>query len=72
MAVTELYNLRKDFGVIPIGKKEVTSVRFFRDHSSLFTIEQKRHNVVLETTAYLNNELASKLAEWVAKGFTAS
>jgi len=72
MAVTELYNLRKDFAVKPTDKKEVLSVRFYRDHSSLFTIDQKHNNTVLERDAYLNNELSNKLAEWVAKGFTIS
>ena len=72
MADTELYNLRKDFAVKPTGKKEVLNVRFYRDHSSLFTIEQKKNATVLERDAYLNNELDSKLAEWVAKGFTIS
>ena len=72
MAVTELYALRKNFGVKPVGKKEVLTIRFYRDHPSLFTIEQKHNNIVLERTAHLNNELSGKLSEWVAKGFTVS
>ena len=72
MAVTELYNLRKDFAVIPLGKKEVTSVRFYRDHPALFTVEQKHYSTVLERDAYTNNQLTYWLAYWENKGFTAS
>lgn len=72
MAVTELYALRKDIGVRPLGRKEVTDVRFFRDHSSLFTVQQKHLSTVLENEAFPNYVLAAKVQEWVDKGFTVS
>jgi len=72
MAVTELYNLRKNFAVRPLAKKEITSIRFYSDHGSLFTVEEKHFNTVITRTAYQNHELTGILAEWTAKGFTAS
>jgi len=70
---TELYVLRKNIGIKPMGRKEVTDVRFYRDHSSLFTIEQRnRRGIVLQLDAFQNHELAEQLAKWQTKGFKLS
>lgn len=70
---TELYVLRKNIGIKPLGKKEIMSVRFFRDHNSIFTIQEKnRSGKVLRSIAYQNHELTEQLTKWQAKGFTLS
>ncbi len=70
---TDIYVLRKNIGIKPLGKKEVTSVRIFRDHSSMFTIEQKNwRGYILQRDAYQNHELDTQLQLWLNKGFTVS
>ena len=72
MALTEIYNLRKDFAVKPMSRKILTDVRIYRDHSSMFSVEEKHKRTVLQRNAFPNHKLAEVLAKWQGKGFTLS
>jgi len=70
MAKTVLRNLVRDVTVLPLGKKVVTNVQFYRDVDSLFTVEEKRQGVVLTRTSYPNYMYDRILSEWITKGYS--
>ncbi len=72
MEQTDLHHLRLAVGIKPMSKKAPTDIRFFRDHSSIFTVEQKHLNKVLNLDAYQNHEEDAQLLYWLDKGFVLS